>query len=233
MELVSSLSSLLPMCYPILRCDNDWLLCFVHQNMRRWRVIYIKGERILLGTQFQSFFAQWQIESQKKQQRGCRGGRAPTMGSSSHKSSRGFADGSERWSGARAAGGARGRRKWKLEPMRHTDRERFQWFSLIPMVFFQDWSTIPLICQFEAKRHTDRERSQWFSCRIDRIDLSISRWTVSVKSIHLCLEGKKWPYKREKRPLNSLAYAVEGKCWLQPPIDNQGSIICIKRMAKI
>ena len=28
--------------FPIPSCDNDWLLCLIHQNIQRWREIHIK-----------------------------------------------------------------------------------------------------------------------------------------------------------------------------------------------
>ncbi len=112
----------------------------------------------------------------------CRGGWAPTMGSSYRKSSRGFADGSERWSGARAAGGARGRRKRK----RLTALERFSTISVHS-------------CRIGSQSKTNRWRSErnqqaalWRFERFISSDDETRPWTHKDMTINLCWEGNQW-----------------------------------------
>jgi hypothetical protein len=64
--------------WPTPSHDNDWLLCLVHQKMQRWRVIYKKGERIMIGRHFPMIFLpnQW-IELHKRSSSGVTGADDP------------------------------------------------------------------------------------------------------------------------------------------------------------
>ena len=111
---------------------------------------------------------------------GCRGGWAPTKGSSSRKSSRGFADGSERWSGARAAGGARGRRKRK----RSIALARFSTISM---------HNCRIGLQLKTNRWRIERHQQAALWRFERFNNSSNDgtrpWTHKDMTINLCWEG--------------------------------------------